>query len=63
MEKEIESDFYIRDYKIIEKIGFGAHGLVYKSIKKDNNKIFVIKQIPLFKKNINIEEAKHEASI
>ena len=63
MEKEIESDFYIRDYKIIEKIGFGAHGLVYKSIKKDNNKIFVIKQIPLFKKNINIEEAKNEASI
>ena len=63
MEKEIESDFYIRDYKIIEKIGFGAHGLVYKSRKKDNNKIFVIKQIPLFKKNINIEEAKNEASI
>ncbi len=63
MEKEDELDFYIRDYKIIEKIGFGAHGLVYKSRKKDNNKIFVIKQIPLFKKNINIEEAKNEASI
>ena len=63
MEKEDELDFYIRDYKIIEKIGFGAHGLVYKSLKKDNNKIFVIKQIPLFKKNINIEEAKNEASI
>ena len=37
MEKEDELDFYIRDYKIIEKIGFGAHGLVYKSLKKGDS--------------------------
>ena len=59
---ELEENLNIRDYKIIERIGFGAHGLVYKTIKKENNKIFVIKQIPLFKKNIN-KEAKNEALI
>ena len=62
--KEEDSNIYIKDYRIIERIGFGAHSIVYKSIKKNNNKIFVIKQIPLFKKNINkIEEVKNEALI
>ena len=64
MEIQENSDIYLRDYKLIERIGFGAHGIVFKSIKKEENKIYVIKQIPLFNKNINnIEEAKNEALI
>jgi len=64
MEIQDNSDIYLRDYKLIERIGFGAHGIVFKSIKKEENKIYVIKQIPLFNKNINnIEEAKNEALI
>ena len=50
MEIHGNSNNYIRDYKIIENIGFGAHGFVYKAIKKDQNKLLVIKQIPSFKK-------------
>ena len=65
MEIHDNSNNYIRDYKIIENIGFGAHGFVYKAIKKDQNKLLVIKQIPLCKKekNVNIDEAKNEAII
>ena len=64
MEKQGEVNNYIRDYQIIENIGFGAHGFVYKAIKKGENKILVIKQIPLCKKDKNnIEEAKNEATI
>lgn len=65
MEIHGNSNNYIRDYKIIENIGFGAHGFVYKAIKKEQNKLLVIKQIPLCKKekNVNIEEAKNEAII
>ena len=65
MEIHGNSNNYIRDYKIIENIGFGAHGFVYKAIKKDQNKLLVIKQIPLCKKekNVNIDEAKNEAII
>ena len=64
MEIQENCDIYLRDYKLIERIGLGAHGIVFKSIKKEENKIYVIKQIPLFNKNINnIEEAKNEALI
>ena len=28
--KEEDSNIYIKDYRIIERIGFGAHSIVYK---------------------------------
>ena len=37
----------IKDYIIKERLGTGAFGIVYKVLKKSNNNIYVIKQIPL----------------
>ena len=54
----------IKDYVIKERLGIGAFGIVYKVLKKSNNNIYVIKQIPLLglshqQKN----EAKSESKI
>ena len=54
----------IKDYIIKERLGIGAFGIVFKVLKKSNNNIYVIKQIPLLglshqQKN----EAKSEARI
>ena len=54
----------IKDYIIKERLGVGAFGVVFKVLKKTNNVIYVIKQIPLIgltyqEKN----EAKLEAKI
>ena len=38
----------IKDYIIKERLGIGAFGIVYKVLKKTNNNIYVIKQVPLF---------------
>ena len=37
----------IKDYLILEKLGVGSYGTVYKVKKKSSNKIFVIKQVSL----------------
>ena len=37
----------LKDYTIIETLGLGAFGTVYKVLKKSTNKIYVLKQIPL----------------
>ena len=37
----------IKEYIIKERLGTGAFGIVYKVVKKNTNKIYVIKQIPL----------------
>ena len=54
----------IKDYIIQERLGIGAYGIVYKVLKKTNNNIYVIKQVPLFglsQKQIN--DVKLEAKI
>ena len=56
----------IRDYKILENLGIGSYGVVYKVSKLNNNieNIYVIKQIPLKGLNENkIKEVKQEAKI
>ena len=37
----------IKDYIIKEIFGIGAFGTIYKVQKKSNNKLYVIKKIPL----------------
>ena len=54
----------IKDYIIKERLGIGAFGIVFKVLKKSNNNLYVIKQIPLLglshqQKN----EAKSEVKI
>ena len=38
---------YISDYKIIEELGSGSYGVVYKVIKQNETTEYVLKQIPL----------------
>ena len=47
----------IKDYLIIERLGVGSYGTVYKVKKKSSNKIFVIKQVSLLGA---LEEQKKE---
>ena len=53
----------INDYTIIERIGVGSYGRIYK-VKKDN-KIYVLKEIPINKNvdNEKLESVKNEAEI
>ena len=54
----------IKDYIIKERLGIGAFGIVYKVLKKTNNNIYVIKQVPLFGLTPKqISEVKLEAKI
>ena len=54
----------IKDYLIKERLGVGSFGTVYKVQKKSNNKIFVIKQIPLIGLNEKeIKKVNSEAKI
>ena len=54
----------IKDYIIKERLGTGAFGIVYKVLKKSNNNIYVIKQIPLYGlTSQQVNEAKSEARI
>ena len=54
----------IREYLIQEKLGIGSYGTVYKVIKKNNNNIYVIKQISLFGlSKEEIKDVKLEAKI
>ena len=53
----------INNYTIIERIGVGSYGRIYK-VKK-NNKIYVLKEIPINKNvdNEKLESVKNEAEI
>ena len=53
----------IKNYTIIERIGVGSYGRIYK-VKKDN-KIYVLKEIPINKNadNEKVESVKNEAEI
>ena len=54
----------IKDYEIKERLGLGSFGVVYKVIKKSNNNIYVIKQIPLLGlSSQQINDVKLEARI
>ena len=54
----------IRDYVIKERLGIGSFGVVYKVLKKSNNNIYVIKQIPLLGLTAQqINDVKLEARI
>ena len=54
----------IKDYIIKERLGIGAFGIVFKVVKKTNNNIYVIKQIPLLGLSPEQKiEAKSEARI
>ena len=54
----------IKDYYIKERLGIGAFGVVYKVLKKTDNHIYVIKQIPLVGLTLQqINDAKLEAKI
>ena len=54
----------IKDYYIKERLGIGAFGVVYKVLKKPDNHIYVIKQIPLAGLTLQqINDAKLEAKI
>ena len=54
----------IKDYIIQERLGVGAFGIVYKVLKKTNNNIYVIKQVPLFGlSEKQITDVKLEAKI
>ena len=54
----------IKDYIIKERLGVGAFGLIYKVQKKSNNKILVLKQIPLIDlTQKEIKNAKLESEI
>ena len=62
--------FYINDYKIIKRIGFGSSGLVYKVVKKNDpsNKLYILKQIPYSEPNLEetrkkVQSANNEALI
>ena len=54
----------IKDYKILERLGIGAFGTVYKVQKQSNNNLYVIKQVPLFGLSPEqINDVKLEAKI
>ena len=54
----------IKDYIIKERLGIGAFGVVFKVLKKSDNNIYVIKQIPLLGLSPQQkDEAKLEAKI
>ena len=54
----------IKDYIIQERLGIGAFGIVYKVLKKTNNNIYVLKQVPLFGlSEKQITDVKLEAKI
>ncbi len=58
---------HIKNYKIIDRIGVGSFGLVYKVSKYLSKTFYVLKQIPFEIKNNNddknLKEAKNEALI
>lgn len=43
--KNSESKQFLQEYEIIEKLGEGAFGKVYKAKEKSSNRIVAIKQI------------------
>ena len=53
----------INNYTIIERIGVGSYGRIYKVIK--DNKLYVLKEIPINKNvdNEKVESVKNEAEI
>ena len=51
----------IKDYKIIEKLGQGAYGTVFKVLNKKDNNIYIIKQILL--KHAKLDELQKESNI
>ena len=62
LEKPIKKEItYIKNYKIIKRIGFGASGLVYKVTKANDptDQIYILKQV-LFSDN-NLEETNKKA--
>ena len=54
----------IQDYKIIEKIGQGAFGSVFKVLNSKDNQVYALKQIILKEaKKEELEQLKKEADI
>lgn len=55
----------IHDYILIERIGVGSYGRIYKVKKEENSKIYVLKEIPVNKNvdNEKLESVKSEAEI
>ena len=53
---------YIKNFKILKRIGFGSSGLIYKVTKKDDitNKPYILKQIPYSEPNL--EETTKKAN-
>ena len=65
-----KENIYIKDYKIIKRIGFGSSGLVYKVTKKNDpsNKLYILKQIAYSESNLEettkkVQNARNEALI
>ena len=65
-----KENIYIKDYKIIKRVGFGSSGLVYKVTKKNDptNKLYILKQIPYSEPNLEettkkVQNARNEALI
>ena len=64
MIEKIKNEGNIKDYKIIEKIGQGGFGCVFKVMNKKDEKIYALKQIYLDKgKKEELEQLKNEANI
>ena len=67
MPKKIKSKekIKIHDYTLIERIGVGSYGRIYKVRKEEDSKIYVLKEIPINKNvdNEKLESVKTEAEI
>ena len=67
MPKKIKSKekIKIHDYTLIERIGVGSYGRIYKVRKEEDSKIYVLKEIPVNKNidNEKLESVKTEAEI
>ena len=67
MPKKIKSKekIKINEYTLIERIGVGSYGRIYKVRKEEDSKIYVLKEIPVNKNidNEKLESVKTEAEI
>ena len=65
--KNYSSSNYIREYKIVSKIGEGSYAKIFKVQKDNSNIIYVLKQIPIteedYKDPKNLEEILNESKI
>ena len=59
--KTKSGNIIINNYKIIERIGVGSYGRIYKA--KKNNQIYVLKEIPIDESEEKIQNIKNEANL